>query len=113
MHAPSHVASFKIWMAKDGYAPQTQKEYPYFLGRYCKAFRHVIDERTLASEDDVTRIAQDVERAIRKGGRGAGNLTFTTSRVIFGQPCAPTFDSSPTSLGLSQTTFQRMNCLSD
>ncbi len=63
-------------MASDGYALQTQKEYPYFLARYCKAFRRIIDEKTLKSETDVMRFAKDVERAVNHGGRGAGEFNI-------------------------------------
>jgi predicted HNH restriction endonuclease len=63
-------------MGADGYAPGTQREYPYFLGRYCKSFDRVINEHTLRGEGDVGRITTEVERAIAGGGRGEGEFNI-------------------------------------
>jgi predicted restriction endonuclease len=67
---PAHRPAFQKWMAGDGYAAQTQHEYPYFLGRYADAFKRPINERTLRNEADVQRVIADVYRAIERGGRG-------------------------------------------
>ena len=61
-------------MREKGYAKQSCHEYPYFLDRYVTAFRRPIDASTVASEKDVQRVLADVERARKRGGRGAGEF---------------------------------------
>src|SRR5437762_3720894 len=73
---------FARWMREKGYAKQTCHEYPYFLDRYVTAFQRPIDSSTLTSEQDVRSVLADVERARKRGGRGAGEFNVHDPRNL-------------------------------
>ncbi len=75
-HTADRFPDFARWMKAKDYAPQTCKEYPYFLDRYLSAFGRPIDPDHVSSEQDVQRIAEDVRRAIDHGGRGSGEFNL-------------------------------------